>query len=121
MLYIVPTLTTDVLDPAQIINGYNLTLDDCTASNKTGPMCTMMSNSTTGKILPPVRSARITTQNSHSIRYGKVQFEAKMPTGDWIWPTVRMMPVEDFYGPFPISGEIDVSAISPPLVQPARS
>lgn len=110
VLYLVPTLTTDVLTDAQIQDGYTINLgDSCTASNKTGPQCVMTSNSTTGKILPPVRSSRISTQNKHSIRYGKVQFEAKMPTGDWIWPTVRMSPVEDFYGPYPISGEIDVS------------
>lgn len=35
------------------------------------------------------------------------------PCRDWIWPTVRMQPVENFYGAFPISGEIDVSI--PPL------
>ena len=82
VLYIVPTLTTDVLTDAQITNGYKLDLSEtCTASNKTGPMCVMQSNSSTGSILPPVRSARITTKATHSIRYGKVQFEAKMPTG----------------------------------------
>lgn len=34
-----------------------------------------------GVILPPVQSARLSTKLSHSIRYGKVELEARMPTG----------------------------------------
>lgn len=108
-LYIVPTLTSDLLTNEQIINGYTLNLTGtCTASNTTGPNCIRTSNSTTGTILPPVRSARLTTKLSHSIRYGKIEFQARMPTGDWLWPAVWMLPTENYYGAWPISGEIDI-------------
>ncbi|CED82980.1 Glycoside hydrolase, family 16 [Phaffia rhodozyma] len=111
VLYIVPTLTSDVLSDAQIQNGYTLDLGStgaCTAANLTGPNCLITSNSTAGTIIPPVRSARITTELSKNIRYGKIEFEAKMPTGDWIWPSIWMSPVEDYYGSWPASGEIDI-------------
>ena len=53
-------------------------------------------------------SARLTTKNSHHIRYGKVEIVAKLPRGDWLWPALWMMPVDDAYGPWPMSGEIDI-------------
>lgn len=37
-------------------------------------------------ILPPVQSARLTTQNSFAFRYGKVEIVAKLPLGDWLVP-----------------------------------
>lgn len=115
-LYIVPTLTQDVIGSENLLNGWtlNLTADgSCTAANKTGPNCIITSNSSQGVIIPPVQSARLTTKLSHNIRYGKVEFQAKMPTGDWIWPSVWMLPTEDYYGSWPISGEIDVSCSLP--------
>ena len=108
-MYLVPTLTQDELGSDRLLNGYTLDLGEaCTASNKTGPNCVITSNSSMGVIIPPVQSARLTTKLSHSIRYGKVEFQAKMPTGDWIWPSIWMLPTENYYGPWPISGEIDV-------------
>ena len=59
-------------------------------------------------IIPPVQSAKITTRQSFSFRYGKVEFEAKLPNGDWLWPAVWMMPKNDVYGGWPRSGEIDI-------------
>lgn len=38
-----------------------------------------------GNILNPIQSARIRTIDSVSIRYGKVEVRARLPTGDWIW------------------------------------
>ncbi|XP_066282938.1 beta-1,3-glucan-binding protein-like [Branchiostoma lanceolatum] len=58
--------------------------------------------------LPPVLSARLTTANSFSFRYGKVEVIAKMPTGDWIWPAVWLLPQTWVYGDWPKSGEIDI-------------
>jgi len=43
-----------------------------------------------------------------STRYGRVEIRAKMPTGDWIWPALWMLPVNNTYGPWPASGEIDI-------------
>ncbi len=85
---------------------YNLTLPDCTAANFTS--CTITSNASTGSVLPPVRSARLTTQLSRNIQFGRVEIRARMPRGDWLWPALWMMPVNETYGPWPASGEIDI-------------
>ena len=55
-------------------------------------------------------SARISTRNytNGAIKYGKVEVNAKLPTGDWLWPALWMLPVNDTYGPWPRSGEIDI-------------
>ena len=37
-------------------------------------------------ILPPVMSGRIRTKGKFSFRYGRMEIEAKMPVGDWLWP-----------------------------------
>ncbi|KAF4569997.1 Concanavalin A-like lectin/glucanase domain superfamily protein [Pleurotus pulmonarius] len=106
VLYIVPTLTEDTLGRDAVFDGYNLTLPDCTAANFTS--CTITSNASTGVILPPVRSARLTTQLSRNIQFGRVEIRARMPRGDWLWPALWMMPVNETYGPWPASGEIDI-------------
>jgi beta-glucanase (GH16 family) len=81
-MYIVPTLTEEHLGTDAITNGYtlNLTTDGtCTSDNVT--QCGAVSNSTFGTIINPVMSARMTTKNKASIKYGKVEVMAKMPTG----------------------------------------
>ncbi|KAM0809234.1 hypothetical protein AB5N19_09577 [Seiridium cardinale] len=90
-LHIVPTLTTDVTDitEAQLQNGYTLNLTalgTCTITSQDA--CVIMSNSTKGIIINPVRSARVNTKGRHSIGYGKVEVVAKLPKGDWIWPAI---------------------------------
>jgi len=70
--------------------------------------CSAVSNSTAGTIINPVQSARLSTRASASIKYGKVEVRAKLPTGDWLWPAIWMLPVNDTYGPWPMSGEIDI-------------
>jgi hypothetical protein len=111
-LHIVPTLTTETtnITPEQIYDGYrlNLTTDKtCTSPDYT--MCSIYSNKTTGDIINPVRSARMTTKGKRSIQYGKVEVVAKMPKGDWLWPAIWMMPEDDVYGSWPMSGEIDIA------------
>ena len=81
-MHIVPTLTEDHLGLEAITDGYtlNLTLDGtCTTSNVS--QCAVVSNSSLGTIINPVMSARMTTRNKVSIKYGKVEVEARMPTG----------------------------------------
>ncbi|UZJ55707.1 hypothetical protein CBS101457_005027 [Exobasidium rhododendri] len=111
-LYIVPTLTSDSVGEAAIIDGYSLNLtstNQCTSANKSDFYCAVRSNSSTQTILPPVQSARLTTKISRkTIKYGKIEVTAKMPTGKWIWPAIWMMPLEEKYGPWPASGEIDI-------------
>ncbi|KAF3916831.1 Beta-glucanase [Dactylellina cionopaga] len=118
-LHIVPTLTTHDtnITPDQLFDGYtlNLTKDgSCTAPRKTTPnlnlTCTVISNYTSGATIPPVRSARLSTEGKHSIRYGRVEVVAKMGKGDWFWPAIWMMPeMGGAYGPWPASGEIDLA------------
>lgn len=73
--------------------GYMLNLTtngQCTdkAPANVNTSCAIISNSTTGYTIPPVRSARLTTQGKKSIKYGRVEVIAKMPVGDWLWPAI---------------------------------
>ena len=71
----------------------------------------MSSNAGTGATIQPVMSARISTKNSVTMAYGKVEVRAKLPRGDWLWPAIWMLPKDNKYGAWPLSGEIDVSAL----------
>lgn len=109
ILYLTPTLTSDHLGEEAISNGYtlNLTQDGtCTSENVT--QCVAVSNTSRLTVINPVMSARLITKNTHSIKYGKVEVRAKFPTGDWLWPSIFMLPVEEKYGKWPRSGEIDI-------------
>jgi len=57
----------------------------------------------------PVKSGRINTKAGATITYGRVEVEAKLPVGDWLWPALWMLPVNDTYGAWPASGEIDIA------------
>ena len=78
-LYIMPTLTSDVIPSSQIFDNGNYTLQGCTTGNKTA--CTVQSNKLLGKVINPVQSARINTQGKKNIKFGKVQVRAKLPRG----------------------------------------
>nr|WCL15047.1 beta-1,3-glucan-binding protein 2 [Sogatella furcifera] len=43
-------------------------------------------------ILPPVMSARLTTKESFSFKYGVVEVKAKLPRGDWVVPEIWLHP-----------------------------
>jgi beta-glucanase (GH16 family) len=58
-------------------------------------------------------SARLKTRKSDggpllNKTYGKFEFRAKLPTGKGIWPALWMLPQDQKYGAWPLSGEIDV-------------
>ncbi|OCH85862.1 concanavalin A-like lectin/glucanase [Obba rivulosa] len=106
-LYLVPTLTSDVIGYDNVIKGpFTYNISGCTNTNISA--CGAVANETLGTVINPVMSARLTTQRSHSIKYGKVEVVAKIPRGDWLWPAIWMLPVNDTYGPWPMSGEIDI-------------
>ncbi|WWD18620.1 hypothetical protein CI109_103073 [Kwoniella shandongensis] len=108
-LYIVPTLTSDVIGADAVTSGYtlNLTADGtCTSNNVT--QCVAVSNSSLLTVINPVRSARLITKNTASIKYGKVEVRAKFPTGDWLWPRISLLPKDNVYGVWPRSGQIDI-------------
>ncbi|CAK5283806.1 unnamed protein product [Mycena citricolor] len=144
-LYLVPTLTSDVIPLSNILDGavYNVTGCTYNITHSTGyttsghgstginttegetgsggiapdaPLdlpaylaaCSAVSNATQGKILPPVMSARISTRRSAKMKFGRVEVRAKLPTGDWMWPAIWMLPVDNAYGGWPLSGEIDI-------------
>jgi beta-glucanase (GH16 family) len=99
-LYIVPTLTAENLGWDAIYNGTVLNITGCTF-NETQPnngyitdkgvqtfdqasylsACSAVSNASSGSIINPVQSARVTTLKSASVRFGRVEIRAKMPTG----------------------------------------
>jgi hypothetical protein len=92
-LHIVPTLTNETtnINNDMLYNGgtLNLTVDGTCTSTRTSS-CSIKSNSTLGTMIPPVRSARLTTKGKKSIRYGRVEVVAKLPQGDWLWPAICM-------------------------------
>ena len=115
-LHIVPTLTNETtsITPDQMWANYTLNIGNqqggdgsCTSSSNSS--CFIRSNPEKGAMIPPVRSARLTTKGKKSIRYGQVEVVAKMPKGDWLWPAIWMMPEESVYGDWPRSGEIDIA------------
>ncbi|KAF8876123.1 ectomycorrhiza-upregulated GH16 glucan endo-1,3-beta-glucosidase precursor [Gymnopilus junonius] len=127
MLYIVPTLTADNIGVNAVMDGTVYNITGCTF-NITRPdngfiiqkgqrvfdwdsyyrSCSAVSNATAGTVINPVQSARITTQKTASIKYGRVEIKAKMPNGDWMWPAIWMLPRDSVYGAWPLSGEIDI-------------
>ncbi|KAK6520653.1 hypothetical protein TWF506_000902 [Arthrobotrys conoides] len=104
-LYIKPTLQDERLIVQE--NTINLIKQGiCTSDIPKN--CITSTNSTNGTIVNPVKSARINTKKSFSIKYGRVEVSAKLPLGKWLWPAIWMLPVEDIYGSWPRSGEIDI-------------
>lgn len=60
------------------------------------------------KISRDYTSGKIRTIGLASWKYGKVEVHAKVQAGQGLWPAVWMMPNEPAYGPWPLSGEIDI-------------
>ena len=122
-LYIMPTLTSDDIPASQVLNGGSLNVSDCTAgtsastygASSAGNNCSATSDGSNKQALPPVKSARISTKGHYSIQFGRVEVRAKLPRGDWLWPAIWMLPEDTnsstSYGPWPMSGEIDVSSL----------
>ena len=106
-LIIKPTLQDEKL--METNNVLNLT-EQGTCTSELLSNCVTFTNTTTGNasVVNPVKSARINTKKGATIKYGRVEVKAKMPAGDWLWPAIWMMPVEDTYGAWPESGEIDI-------------
>ncbi|KAI5117892.1 hypothetical protein M0805_001977 [Coniferiporia weirii] len=105
-LYIMPTLTSDEIGEGAVLDGHTYNLTGCTSTNVSA--CSVTSKQSTGTVINPVKSARITTANKSSIAFGKVEVVAKLPQGDWLWPAIWMLPVNETYGAWPRSGEIDI-------------
>lgn len=124
ILTIKPTLQDAHLIEAN--NVINLTADGLCTSDEWNS-CIVSTNTTNGTIVNPAKSARINTRKGASIQYGRVEVVAKMPRGDWLWPAIWMLPVNNTFGPWPMSGEVRVAfdddltrAHRPRLILPNR-
>jgi len=53
-------------------------------------------------------SGKVVTHGLGAWTYGRVSARMKLPAGKGAWPAFWMLPVEDAYGDWPLSGEIDV-------------
>ncbi|XP_030852677.1 beta-1,3-glucan-binding protein-like [Strongylocentrotus purpuratus] len=108
-LFIKPTLTTDKLGEGSLSSG---TLDLWGSSPAN--LCTgnawfgCMRQGSDNNLLNPIQSARLRTVESFSFKYGRLEVEAKLPTGDWLWPAIWLLPKHNAYGEWPASGEIDL-------------
>ncbi|ODM92568.1 Beta-1,3-glucan-binding protein [Orchesella cincta] len=108
-LYVKPTLTADIfgenfLSEGTVHLGGPAPADQCTNSLWDG----CMKEASRSNIINPVVSARLRTANAFAFKYGKVEVKAKLPTGDWLWPAIWLLPEKNFYGSWPASGEIDL-------------
>lgn len=104
-LIIKPTIQSD--NYLQSTSLVNLTADGTCTSDAPSD-CVVSANQTSGEIVQPTKSGRITTKNFAVIRYGRVEIEAKLAAGDWILSQMMMLPVENYYGDWPRSGQIDI-------------
>uniref|UniRef100_A0A1I8I9M8 GH16 domain-containing protein n=1 Tax=Macrostomum lignano TaxID=282301 RepID=A0A1I8I9M8_9PLAT len=108
-LFIKPTLTAEDRGEEFVRNGHLDLWGSSPANLCTGNQWWGCSRSAGGgNIVNPIQSARLRTANTFAFRYGRIEVEAKMPTGDWIWPAIWLLPRRNEYGEWPCSGEIDL-------------
>lgn len=101
MLHIKPT----ILQEFDNLTFIDLTAQGvCTSLVKTD--CYAIQNLTDYESIPTIQTARIRSRKS--ITFGKVEVTAKLPAGDWIFPTIGLDPEDLIYGHFPASGGIDI-------------
>ncbi len=53
-------------------------------------------------------SGKVRTRGLNAWKYGRIEMRAKVPGGQGVWPAFWMMPNEDHYGGWALSGEIDI-------------
>ena len=104
-LHIRPTYTSDIFGEDFLRTGHVIIPpEQCTIDWHYG--CER--RGTPDNIINPIRSASLTTWVTFRFKYGTVEFRAKMPAGDWLWPALWFMPRYSVYGAWPRSGEIDM-------------
>ncbi|XP_053681606.1 beta-1,3-glucan-binding protein-like [Sabethes cyaneus] len=109
IFYIRPTLVSDDTGEAFLTSGTLNIHGGQPADQCTGPFfwgCERAGNPE--HIVNPVKSARVRTSESFSFKYGRLEVSARMPTGDWLWPAIWLLPRRQVYGTWPASGEIDL-------------
>jgi beta-glucanase (GH16 family) len=53
-------------------------------------------------------SGKLRTKGLASWKYGRISARMKLPKGQSTWPAFWMLPADDVYGGWPLSGEIDI-------------
>ena len=53
-------------------------------------------------------SARLVTRDRAAWRYGRIEVRAELPRGQGVWPAIWMLPEDNVYGGWALSGEIDI-------------
>lgn len=101
VLQITPTLHAPYEDGAVID-----LRDDSTCAVTSATDCMARQNGTI-EVIPIVQTARLRTRRS--ITFGRVEVQARLPKGDWLYSTIAMEPVDNTYGVFPASGRIDIA------------
>lgn len=100
-LHIRPTLTADKFgEDALYKKKVSISKADCSSSLNYG----CYREGTSEHIINPIRSASI--QAKKSFKYGTVEIRAKLPSGDWLRPSIKLLPKRKAYGDWPASGEI---------------
>lgn len=61
-----------------------------------------------GQITQAYTSGKIRTKQLAQWRYGRFEARIKLPQGQSTWPAFWMLPAENHYGKWPLSGEIDI-------------
>jgi beta-glucanase (GH16 family) len=93
-LNIKPVLTEDKIGMNNVRAGYTYDLwggtpaDQCTMNSFYG--CSRTSDG--NHYINPIMSAKVTTTQSFSFKYGRVEVKAKLPKGDWLWPAIWLLP-----------------------------
>lgn len=87
----------------------NVFIDKNDAEAKDGKLVIRAEKETLPGVAQNYTSGRITTKGKVSMKYGRLDIKAKMPVGDGLWPALWMMPVDDKYGGWAASGEIDMT------------
>jgi beta-glucanase (GH16 family) len=73
----------------------------------TGPLYPEERNSTE-QGSKPYTSGKVRTRGLADWKYGRFAARVKLPAGQGTWPAFWMLSAEDFYGGWPLSGEIDI-------------
>lgn len=103
ILHIKPTMTESEIGVNKL-HEKKVVIDDAVCTSSINYGCSRQG--TREHIINPIRSASI--QTIKAFKYGVVEIKAKLPAGDWLRPTIKLLPKTNFYGEWPTSGEIDL-------------
>jgi beta-glucanase (GH16 family) len=61
-----------------------------------------------GEVTQAYTSGKVRTRGLSAYRFGRISARLKLPSGQGTWPAFWMLPEDDVYGAWPLSGEIDI-------------